>query len=158
MKHRILFFVLTALFPAFISCGDGDRAHVTKPVEQTETAKTESKPAQPAPEAGNVDQLKAALQGRWKSESEPGVEYEFKDAECIRTVKGKTGAILKVVYAQYPGLTCGTMNKAYRNIVGGVMITGDVSMCLAVQGFTPQRFDFVKMGDVNNKPESWTKL
>lgn len=118
--------------------------------------KTESEQKQAADE-GVVALLKSSLQGRWKASAEPGVEYEIKDGTCIRYENGKPGPSLSVKYALYPDLTCGAMNKKYREVIACVMLRGQDDVCLAVQGFTSQRFDFVKMGDPNGVPESWTK-
>lgn len=152
MKFIQLTYLVAFVLLVLIACKQ-ETGNKTKPIGAPST-EAEKKTAA---DEGVIALLKSSLQGRWKANAEPGIEYEIKDATCIRYENGQAGPTLSVKYALSPELTCGAMNKKYREIVACVTLTGQDAVCMAVQGFTPQRFDFVKMGDPNGEPQSWTK-
>ena len=158
MKYLHFIGLVVLTFAVFPACKQDSSAVTKAPTESTTAAPTVTEtPKEIANGEGVLAMLKSSLQGRWKASAEPGVEYEIKDASCVRYKNGKVDVTLKVTYALYPNMTCGAMNKKYRDVIACVMLTAQDDVCLAVQGFTPQRFDFVKMGDPNGEPESWTK-
>lgn len=145
--------VLMLALPGFSAC-DRDSKVASADKRASEVA------AVSKPEAAAADlptQIKNTLQGRWKSTAEPGVEYEITDATAIRYVGGKADITLKVTYALYPELTCGAMNKQYRDVIACVTLSGKEDRCLAVRSFSQSIFEFVPMGDINSKPTTWTR-
>jgi hypothetical protein len=104
-----------------------------------------------------ADAIKALLQGRWKSQTEAGVEYDIKD---FAVQPFKNGQALKPMDAEYSsdcGIPCGALNKRFRNYSGCVTLKGVDGFCIAILSATSNRIEFARLGANNSEPEVWVK-
>lgn len=131
-----------------------------KPRFEEEIAKEKKMEAARAQEQ-TAQTLQSNLQGRWKSETEKGVEYTFAGNKMTRIAGGKE-TIYEVNYSHTLGdLRCGGLPREFARlaVAGGLILTNNGKIeCMLVVKSSPDRWEFVRTGVTNPTIETCNKI